>query len=207
MKRWTKEEDDILINSWTKLSKEELMFLLPDRSWSAIQIHAQRLNLHGRRRNSYPPPLDILPKFELDEKEQIQLAMMIDCEGTISLRKHKDGRISPVFCISNTSFDLVKRFKEITRTLNKIGCRVRNERKKPEYYLDIGSMSYVYHLLCQIKDYLIVKQKQAELVMRFIEIQDERSRTDFSNEYSNYTEEQIEIYNKIRELNGGIKHV
>ena len=40
---WTKEEDAIVKNNYESLSKKELMNLLPNRSWNAIQMRGRRI--------------------------------------------------------------------------------------------------------------------------------------------------------------------
>jgi hypothetical protein len=49
--RWTKEEEGILKKHYTTLSKEEIMKLLPNRTWKAIIRKAHLLRCIGRPRN------------------------------------------------------------------------------------------------------------------------------------------------------------
>ncbi|RLE64019.1 MAG: hypothetical protein DRJ47_08645 [Thermoprotei archaeon] len=47
---WTKEEIEILEQHYTYASKEELLELLPKRTWNAIQNKAKQLGLKRRTR-------------------------------------------------------------------------------------------------------------------------------------------------------------
>lgn len=42
---WTEREDIRLMNSYKKISREKVMMLLPDRTWSAIQTRASQLRI------------------------------------------------------------------------------------------------------------------------------------------------------------------
>jgi len=42
---WTEREDQRLMNSYGKRSKEEMLILFPDRTWTAIKIKAYKLKI------------------------------------------------------------------------------------------------------------------------------------------------------------------
>ena len=56
--KWTNEEVEILKSNYTNKSKEELMILLPHRSWSSILTKANKLSIN--KRNYWTPEEDDL---------------------------------------------------------------------------------------------------------------------------------------------------
>lgn len=45
-KVWTKEEENIIIDNYYKSSKEDMIFMLPKRTWDAIKIRANKLGIY-----------------------------------------------------------------------------------------------------------------------------------------------------------------
>ena len=63
----------------------------------------------------------------------------------------------------------------------------------------MGSASIIYAVLKQIRPYFIIKGKQADLVMEFIEIIDDIKRNNDGR--IAYTERVHEIYKELKKLN------
>ena len=100
----------------------------------------------------------------MDERTKAYLAGIIDGEGTITLtRLHKNQTPSPVVSVSNTHLPLLQWIRERAG-----GAISSKNRSKPHH-----TISYVWsirhdkaiHLLKEIKKYLLIKKKHADLVV------------------------------------------
>lgn len=197
---WTEAEVNILKNNWTTSSRVFIQNLLPMRSWNSMQIKAARLGISGRSIQPYKPPFDRLPTIYLNDVERSQLAMMVDCEGTIGIRI--GIRYCPYISMTNTDENLIKLFKTLTKTSTKISYRESEGNRKPRYDCEIASMPRIYVVLKLMEKYLIVKSKQAKLLQEFIEIQDKHTRNCFDRkELCKYTPRQRKIVQIVIELN------
>ena len=70
LKKWTNEECNILICNYKKLNNEELMKLLPNRSWSSILTKANKLHLNKRQYWSKQEDellIEVYEKLDIDE--------------------------------------------------------------------------------------------------------------------------------------------
>lgn len=202
-RRWTEEEIIILKEGWITLSQENLQQRLGNRTWYSIQNKAKRLRLSGRRIYPYPSPFDRLVDVQISHDDCIRLATLLDTDGAIGMRNHRDKtQIVPFLSFSNTKEVLVQLFQEITQTKHKIQQRKRSKTWKQCYESEVSAMPLVYVILSQIKDQLIAKKRQAILIMEFIELQDERARSIFNRtQLRDYSIRQWEIYNEIKQLN------
>jgi hypothetical protein len=174
---------------------------LPRRTWYAIKRRAKQLGLF---RGFYIPPLDRAPKLDMSETDRVWIACAIDCEGHISLYKSSKNFLPRIgFCNSNR--DIVEEF--IRKISPKIKLRVIerskvNRRWADKYYVHIFDMGLNYSLLKEIRPYLIVKKKQADLVMEFIEVRDKQLRKRTLYDRINYDPRLSKIVEEVRKLNG-----
>jgi len=207
---WTKEEDQVLFELYqtTDLSNKKEILRRINRSWGAIRRRAKQLNLF---RGNYIPPLDRLPEYNPSLEIRTWLACAIDCDGNISLYKRKRNDLTnkfqllPAVSFQNTNRKIVEVF--IERTFPNI-LKLRVDRRsgrtggrhKDKYYTLVARMPYVYALLENVKEHLIVKKKQAEKVMEFIEIENERlkNRVKYGRKY---LPRQLEIFEEVKSLN------
>lgn len=58
--RWSKEEDDFLLENYEKLDKEKLLMKLPKRSWEAIKIRSDKFKIKRYNKKERFADLDIL---------------------------------------------------------------------------------------------------------------------------------------------------
>jgi len=201
-KRWSPEEKTLLKEHWTRSQASVLLELLPERTHESLQIQAHRMGLYGRAIRPLPAPLDRLPIIIMTDIQRAQLAMMLDCEGTIGVRHGK--RLAPYIQVTNTSEVITEKFKELTCCERKTSesARKGKEHWKNKYSVETGSMPHIYCLLRQIVPYLLIKKKQALLLMDFIEIQDKRTREFFDRHtLSSYSDKQIKIVAEISACN------
>jgi len=99
----------------------------------------------------------------LEEVEKAYLAGIVDGEGTVTLMKHhKNETHIPFVGIANNNLELLKWTKSL------IGGNICSKKKRLPHHKD----SYVLNIrqdralrfLGEIKQYLIIKRKQAELI-------------------------------------------
>jgi len=99
----------------------------------------------------------------LEEAEKAYIAGIVDGEGTVTLMKHhKNETPLPFVAIANNNLDLLKWIKSL------VGGNICTKKKRLPHHND----SYVLNirqdramrLLNEIKEFLIVKRQQADLI-------------------------------------------
>lgn len=193
-KPWSDYEIEVLKSKF-HLPRERLLNLLPNRSLDAILDKTKRCGL-SRRYEVHKREMGA--DCGLTRREATYIAGVMDGEGTISIHKEKRSPVAyyPRLGVVNTSLELMLWLKKklhfnIPQKLDK----GRRESWKTCY---CGTLSgyKVYPLLKRILPSLIVKRKQAELVIAFLE---ERLKHVESN--LGYTGEEIQLYKEVRALN------
>ena len=122
------------------------------------------------------------------------LAGIIDGEGCLSFHKEKTGTETPFLSIVNTNENLIVWLKSLFPWGYKGYCD--NRREKPRWNLELRGMKRLIPLLLAVKDYLIVKRKQAELILEF-----SSSRLSKPGKVRPLTERELEIISEIHKLN------
>jgi hypothetical protein len=132
----------------------------------------------------------------LEEVIKAYLAGIVDGEGTITLTKHhKNETPAPLVSVSNNDLQLLRWIQ------GKVGGVITSKRKNKPHH----SNSYVWclrqdkalWLLSKIKHYLIVKRKQAELIL-----QEYKKVTHRAGKYTaDLLHEKEKLVSKIRLLN------
>ncbi|MFC1510767.1 LAGLIDADG family homing endonuclease [Candidatus Margulisiibacteriota bacterium] len=101
----------------------------------------------------------------MDKTEKAYLAGIIDGEGTVTLaRHHKNQTPSPHITVANSSLPLLKWIKKKFG-----GCICRKKTYKAHHrqtYVWGVSYDNALRLLEKIKDYLIIKKPQANLILK-----------------------------------------
>jgi len=128
------------------------------------------------------------------------VAGFIDGEGTIGLYKHKDKRIesgysiSAVVKISNTDKDILIKFqKQFGGAIKKVQSTTPNGQKEV-YSLAFYNFKKIQKILQYIKNDLILKRKQAKLMLEFCQSRLKRSM-------QNYSKRELILLNSFPELN------
>jgi len=199
--RWSQEEIEILKKYYSTLPKNKLMQLLPKRSWVAIQSKAEKELGLRKSLLANKEPVDF--SF-LSESEKGYIAGLIDGEGTITLEKRKfasDIKVHPAVYISNTSLELLTHIREVLgvgtiRRGHRRKSRSTGSERKQDYKLGIHKIREVEGLLKTIKPYLVLKKRQAEVVLEFI--QRLLSKTERNYKLS---KDELALLAKIRMLN------
>ena len=141
--------------------------------------------------------------MQMEEKREdlAYLAGIIDGEGYIGLCLAKDKRfkkkpnLRPVVTISNTNLELLNwinnTFKYGSFSFSLREDSRQNSRCKTRYRLECASRLNSLKILKAIFPHLKIKKSQANLVIEFLE----------KHEYGKYTEQEWEIYWKLRKIN------
>ena len=97
------------------------------------------------------------------------LAGFIDGEGYIKLMPRKSYDYNPIIAITNTNLQVLKEIKDYIGfgSINPMK-RYKSNHKQAWIYILAGGIN-IYKLLKSILSYLIVKKKEAEKVIAFIE--------------------------------------
>ncbi len=137
----------------------------------------------------------------LDKECRLAIAWTIASEGTITInpyfsKSHKGFYLAyPNIVISNTELDFIQAFHELmgkTGTICQTGKATEN--RKASWQWQLRSIEGCLRLLEQIKDYLPIKKKQAQIVIDYCHL---RLRN-LTKPYTNY---ELELINQIRSLN------
>jgi hypothetical protein len=132
-----------------------------------------------------------------DREFWIWLAGLFDGEGTILVSKYTRTRdeylrVVPEVMISNTSKPVMM---NIAETIDMPLSERKREDRKWIYELRIRKMENIVLFLEKIIPYLRIKRTQAELLYVYCKSRVERPWR------SKYTNEELQLFNKIRELN------
>jgi hypothetical protein len=127
----------------------------------------------------------------------IWLAGFFDGEGTVLVSKYtrtRDGhlRVVPEVMISNTSKPIMM---DVAETIDMPLSERKREGRKWIYELRIRKNENIVLFLEKIIPHLRIKRAQAELLYTYCKSRVERPWR------SKYTEDEIRMFNKIRELN------
>lgn len=156
------------------------------------------------------------------EKESFwsYVACALDGEGTLQISNHFDKRVNryyyyPIVSVANTEVS----FLDYLKNGSNIGSiyssgRRQSPKHKAGFKWGIGNYNEIEFLLNKVLPYLIIKRKQALLILEFLSIykeqkrkaiastkRDERGRIFARPSWANYTQRQHEIFEQIRKLN------
>jgi hypothetical protein len=137
----------------------------------------------------------------LNDFERGYIAALIDGEGSLELqfkqRKSRLGfNITPMIAIGNNSLQLLKYTQKILKS-----GRIK-KRKQKCHILYACKLTHVLSILMQIKDYLIIKKRKAEIIIKFCELRLQKIRANNGcDKRAAYTEQEYEILQKFRLLN------
>jgi hypothetical protein len=132
----------------------------------------------------------------LEKIEKAYIAGIVDGEGTVTLmRHHKNETPTPYVTVANNNLPLLKWIR------SRVGGLILRKKKKEPHHKDsytwVVCQDRVLRFLKEIKQYLIIKRQQAELITAKYKAVTNRS--------GRYTPKMLERKNrlvaKIRELN------
>lgn len=199
---WGTEELRLLKKLYPVTNTKELSKIL-ERSPSAIKHKASRLDLY--KNNA------VIVDMKLTDVQRGWFAAAIDGEGSVILtrRRKRDKRKGPEYVsvnllpeirIHNTSLPFLEKPKNILGgtiyRCHRGGISKTGEKLPDAYTWVINTIAKTYPLLTEILSELVIKRKQAELLMEFCE-----SRLNRPKQNDPYTMREFEIYHEIRLLN------
>jgi len=100
--------------------------------------------------------------------ESAWLAAVIDCEGTITLKKTGAVgvvRPSPTICVGNTDIRLINRLADLCGCGKIRFVRQKTLRAKDQWHWSVNRQSEVRAILLAIRDDLLLKRDQADIVL------------------------------------------
>lgn len=175
---WTKEECEILRKNWSDNGRPKLLSLLPLKDWSSIRHKACELGLAKKAFAKYWRTYDKVQPLNLSESEKGYLAGIIDGEGTIKVKRALKSWYAPFVSVTNTDQTLMDYLQQLLGVKG-YGHTYHEHRKIPnhktKYVYNIASVQGVKQILMQIIPLLIIKKKQAKLVLEFIAIKEEKA--------------------------------
>jgi len=205
---WTEGEIKILIENYGKIRFSDLSKLIPRHTPAAIRRKAAVLHLSKKGkiqaftsiRPSKIQKLENLSEFELG-----YIAGMIDGEGCIGANIDERNKIvTPYIIITNTDKKLMEWLSSI---LGYDFYIKKQTHRKTCYQIGIRRIRDIKKVLDLIKDKLIVKKEQAELMYRLCLIKLNKKLVAITDKSkikrigNGLTQEEIEIYQKLKELN------
>lgn len=204
---WTPQEIQLLRELWPGAKREAIATALHKRSW--VAIHSKAFELQVRRlgtSNYFLNPLKRLPDLDLSEIEKVDIARMLDTEGTIGVAlqktQRKHPRYKPHIHFGNTDVRLLRHFLRLTRCRRQIVKNQLNGNRKPIHSVFIVDDAHIYAVLKAVYPYLVIKGEQATLVMEFIELQGGKmDKVTFIEELTQYSPREHSIVASLKLLN------
>lgn len=197
---WSEEEDEFLRTHYATMTAPELAHYLK-RGVRGIRKRAGRLNLTfvDARIARWLDPANVpqMTPFQIG-----YLAGIVDGEGTISIHKCRPTgrggqfRYQPTMSIAGTDSRLTE---YLGATLDATQNSHIRRRERPEHKPQFVTGWYGYRcypIIKLVEPHLLIKREQAQIVMRYIE-----SRAQMPGYNHPYTDEQHELYERIRQLN------
>ena len=179
-KYWKTDENE-LMQRCVDLPLDQLQELLPRRTRK--QILDKKLYL-GHGYHSFITQKRATRTMNLSETEKAYIAGIIDGEGCVGVHKGKGNSLVPRVQIANTQMNL------LTWLLERIGTGYIHRTEYTSNYYDVKP------LLEATLPYLIIKKKQAELVLEFLNLRLSRDKW-----FDPFTQREIEIREELKKLN------
>lgn len=194
---WTEAEIDLLRKYYLTSDISSIQKLFPNRSWRAILHKANRLQYGGTPIIHRFRPVSI-PDLSLEKR--CYVAGIIDGEGTITIafyRPVKKDKIMPnmmpIILVSNSNKDLIDYLHPLLLG-STIKTAKETEIRKTVYQIQIAKLLDVEALLTQILPYLVIKKRQAELVLEYCALRKKDTLL-------TYNDRLFEIAKEVRGLN------
>lgn len=194
---WSLTELQTLKENWSAKTKPELLELL-NKDWTSIRHKAFELELKKERhRVRYWHTYWGYEDIHLTDRQIGYFAGIIDGEGHIRIVRsiQRTGNYyAPFIGITNTCQPLIDKCMDIFKS----GRFHAEKKKRPNHKIklvyNIASVKGVKQILTQILDELVVKRKQAELVLEFIRLKE--SKTGYG-----VLPREIELFEEVKRLN------
>jgi hypothetical protein len=161
---WNTEDTNKLKKLYSKNSLRETSQLM-QRSESSTRMALHRLGIKSGIR--YKKSL-----IKLTKTQSIYLAGLIDGEGWIGIAQHN---YTPNIQISNTNMKIMEYLSKLLKT--KINNPPKpSEKCKQGYTVRVSSINEVEYLINKINKYLIIKHRQAQLLLEVCNMKREKNK-------------------------------
>lgn len=192
---WTKDEIELLRQYFLTSDKAYIEKLFPNRSWGSVLHKANRLKFGKTPLLHHLRPLSIP---DLPVEKRIYVAGIADGEGTITVAIRKSPKnilpsMTPMVLFSNSNKALIDYLHPLL-----LGSTIKTVKetkiRKTVYQIQIAKLLDVEAILTQMLPYLIVKRRQAELVLEYCALRKKDSLL-------SYNDRLFEIAKEVRRLN------
>jgi len=184
--RWSERELEILRKTYPTHSKEQILRMLPNRTWAAIQAKARVIGIEPRK-------VEKLTEEELRVKglrdtDIAYLAGLFDGEGTITVTLHKDRRtkkgynLATTVSICNTCREVIELFDRLIK--GKVVTVPPKGNCRTIYRVEYRNKWDIIKFLKTLLPYLWLKRREAELMIRFCESRVAHPRGRWTGEYT-----------------------
>ena len=201
--RWSKEEEDFLINNYAILTQKENAEKL-GRTWRAVHSHAFKVLGINKRKVILEADTARIKKLikKLTPEETGYLAGLIDGEGSITVQIHSNLNglcVTPKISISNTNLEIINWVKKTRLFKTNSYFDPRFLKSKVIYQCETHGYR-VLSVLDAIGPHLIGKKEHAKLLSSFIRLRLSHKRS------KHFTKEEIEKLRRLILLNSGSKN-
>lgn len=189
MAEWTQEEVSTLKQLYARMPKTELSKLLPKHSYGALLVKAKELGIAQKREIKVWGELHIAP-VELGF-----VAGVLEGEETVTLLSRGKGKcLSPVVEFYNTKPELLLAVQKYLNNFGSVSQTTHSLSKKPLFIYRIFNWRQIKAVLTVLEPHLIIKQRQVQIVLNFIDGNYRKVRKGQDKNYAEYIE--------LRALNG-----
>jgi len=204
---WTDEEIDIIKTFYETKDKQELLNLLPKRSWLSIQHMAEKLRVPRSSIRAYLWPRRVP---DLTYELRLYFAGLLDGDGsfliTVQLNKPEVGdypSLRPIITIANSNRKLIDWASSKLNTYTLKTPYEKRPERKAAFTLQIARLLDVKAVCEQVGPYLVAKKRQAELLLEFCNIRLEDKWMDYNTRLFEIAKE-VRILNKKGKKKGGV---
>lgn len=147
---------------------------------------------------------------QLDSFEKGYISASIDAEGSIMIFSHnrlnmkRNIYYDACIAVSNIDKNYLLKLKEMCGGRIDGPYNQKNIFQSCYYRWSLGNKNEIYELVKQVVSYLIIKRKQARLVMKFIRLPKAKNQFDSMNDWIHTKQKKMAIYMKL--LNRKSKH-
>lgn len=199
---WTAQEVITLKNKYSTTDLQDLSMEL-GRSIAAIRIKGRKLGLRREWK---------LNQVKFDDFSRGLLVGAIEGEGSIRISKSSKAhgkKLRPEMCVCNTNLQFLEKInRHLFDCAGFVAYKEKQHyqykgRKRTTYRLVITGLKRVYPILTQIISDLVVKKKQAELLIEFCQL---RMRKGYNSLYGDNEKRLAKEIKKLNLRKGGAKN-
>ena len=176
--RWSNEELEILRREYPKLGLAKSVALLK-RTSSSIRWKASKLKLRGPHGNKYEKHVELFSATSPSRTDRAWVASQLDGEGTIGIARNLSRGIGKDISIllnwNSTDFHTIERVQQILRE-GIIYIREPYGKSIRRIFTLRVLKDRARTVLLRLLPYLVTKERQARLLIRYLDLENIISR-------------------------------